>query len=157
MLAMRGRVPVRAAMRCWLLLRTVGAVLLPARCPLQIAAPGRVVAIGDVHGDFAAFLSTLQAAGLVDQRAQSLDDASWIGGDCTLVQTGDILDRGPDEAECMSLFRRLRAEAPGSGGQVIGLLGNHEVMNVLGVADNFVHPAGKKAFGPTKKHQTCKN
>ena len=52
---------------------------LVAPPPLQLPAPGRVVAVGDVHGDYRAFLQTLQSARLVDA------DAQWIGGDATLV------------------------------------------------------------------------
>ena len=37
-------------------------------------APARVVAVGDVHGDFDAFVTVLRAAGLVD------DKLKWTGG-----------------------------------------------------------------------------
>jgi hypothetical protein len=109
---------------------------------LEYAAPGRVVAIGDVHGDYPAFVRTLRNARLVDGNER------WIGGDATLVQLGDLLDRGANEAECWSLLRRLQADAPrAGGGRVIRLLGNHEVMNVCAIASNFIHPAGHGAFG----------
>ena len=50
----------------------------------------RVVAIGDLHGDYDAYFTVLQAAGIVDAKGQ------WIAGATHLVQAGDIPDRGPD-------------------------------------------------------------
>lgn len=89
-------------------------------------APARVVAVADVHGDFDAFVAILQKADLID------DKLHWTGKDATLVQTGDILDRGPKNREVMDLLMALEAEAPRTGGRVIALLGNHEIMNIMG-------------------------
>ena len=114
--------------------------------PLYLPAPGRVVAVGDVHGDASSFLTTLKIAGLIDP-GSSIEDATWTGGDATLVQCGDILDRGAEEAECWELLQRLKAEAPQTDGRVVALLGNHEVLNVLGKAGNYVHPMGRSQFG----------
>jgi hypothetical protein len=86
----------------------------------------RIVAIGDIHGNYDGFVSILQRAGLVD------DDVHWIGGDTTLVQTGDIFDRGVDVFKVLDLLMRLEKEAAAAGGQVIVLLGNHEGMNLVG-------------------------
>jgi len=65
-----------------------------------------------------------QLSGLID------DEDSWIGGKATLVQLGDILDRGDTERNCMDLLFKLRDQAAEAGGKVHMLLGNHEVMNV---------------------------
>ena len=108
-----------------------------------LTAP-RVVAMGDLHGDIQATLRTLTYAGLIGEQRQ------WIGGNATLVQLGDILDRGDSEFECWTLFQRLKDEAPASGGRVVTLCGNHEVMNVLGRAGAFIHPLGHAAFGPSR-------
>lgn len=75
----------------------------------------------DLHGDFAHALRTLRAASLVDQRGR------WIGKTATLVQTGDIVDRGTDTIALYRLFDQLRDQAADAGGKVISLLGNHEV------------------------------
>jgi hypothetical protein len=48
------------------------------------------------------------------------------------VQTGDLLDRGKDTRQVLDLVMRLEGEARKAGGRVHALLGNHEVMNVLG-------------------------
>ena len=50
----------------------------------------RIVAIGDIHGDYEQYMKVLTAAGLVDRKGK------WAGGETHLVQTGDIPDRGPD-------------------------------------------------------------
>ena len=109
----------------------VCALLLGAATPLAAepvaAAEGtsRVVAIGDIHGDFDAFVSVLQEAGLVDTEHR------WIGGAATLVQTGDFTDRGPEVRAVMDLLMTLEAQAESAGGRVEVLLGNHEVMNLM--------------------------
>ena len=48
-----------------------------------------LMAIGDIHGDFDDFTLLLKRLGLVDGALH------WSGGKTTLVQTGDLLDRGP--------------------------------------------------------------
>ena len=60
------------------------------------------------------------------------DDLHWAGGDSILVQTGDIVDRGDHARKIYDLFSRLKNEAHEAGGMVLQLLGNHEVMNILG-------------------------
>ena len=105
----------------------------------------RVVAVGDVHGDVAAFTRVLTAAQIIDPSTRR-----WAGGTTTLVQLGDILDRGRQEGECWSLPRSLRQEAGEAGGEVITLLGNHEILNVCGQAANYVHPKAQLAFGPDR-------
>src|ERR1700712_5481273 len=46
----------------------------------------RVVAIGDIHGDFERLQQVLRLCKLTDDKDQ------WIGGKAHLVQTGDVLD-----------------------------------------------------------------
>ena len=86
----------------------------------------RIVAIGDVHGAYRSMVRTLEAAGIVD------DALAWQGGRANLVVTGDLLDRGADSRQAMDLLMRLETEAPEVGGRVHVLLGNHEVMNLVG-------------------------
>ncbi|RMH23374.1 MAG: hypothetical protein D6696_00825 [Acidobacteria bacterium] len=86
----------------------------------------RVVAVGDVHGAFDALASILRQARLIDE------DRRWIGGDAILVQTGDLLDRGHRVLRVLDLMMELEEQAAAAGGRVIVLLGNHELMNLLG-------------------------
>lgn len=90
---------------------------------LTHAAPQRLVAIGDVHGDLDATRRALRLAGAIDA-----SDA-WIGGSLFVVQVGDQLDRGDDDRAILDLFDRLRAEARSKGGTFLVLNGNHELMN----------------------------
>ena len=86
----------------------------------------RIVAVSDIHGAYGALVETLQEADVVDKRL------AWSGGKTHLVITGDLLDRGPDSRRVMDLVMRLEIEAPRAGGRVHQLLGNHEVMNLIG-------------------------
>ncbi len=92
----------------------------------DVRTPERVVAVGDVHGAFASFAEILRAAALTDERDR------WIGRRAILVQTGDVVDRGGDSRRALDLLMRLEREAARAGGRVYALLGNHEVMRVLG-------------------------
>src|SRR6266542_1056930 len=94
--------------------------------PLDAAPPPRIVAVGDVHGADVAFVSILQRAGLIDSQRK------WTGGTAVLVQTGDFMDRGTGDRAVMDLLMTLEAQATAAGGRVQTLLGNHEVMNLLG-------------------------
>jgi hypothetical protein len=85
--------------------------------------PGRIVAIGDVHGDMKQLIRSLRHAGLLSA------DLGWSGGSTALVVPGDLLDRGDRAPEVLDLMMRLEGEA---GGRVHVLLGNHEVMNLMG-------------------------
>jgi hypothetical protein len=102
-------------------------VLLPFNAAGQsIKAPELLIAVGDVHGDLQDFHLILKRTGLTD------DQNRWIGRSATLIQTGDLVDRGPKGREAMDLLMGLESEAAKAGGKVVALLGNHEVMNILG-------------------------
>jgi len=78
--------------------------------------------IGDVHGALSSLRTLLQRARLAD-----FED-NWLGDGATLVLLGDLMDRGPDGLGVLRFVRRLEQQASEAGGQVISLLGNHEVM-----------------------------
>jgi len=61
------------------------------------------------------------------------------------VQVGDLLDRGPKPREVMDLMMALEKEAPKSGGRVVSLLGNHEMMNIMGDL-RYVTPQNYASF-----------
>jgi len=86
----------------------------------------RIVAVGDIHGAYDAMVATFQEAGVIDDRL------AWNGAETHLVLTGDLLDRGPHSRRVMDFIMRLEGEAVRAGGQVHQLLGNHEVMNLIG-------------------------
>jgi len=104
-------------------------------------APGRIVAVGDLHGDLDATKRALRTAGVIDEEER------WSGGKTVLVQTGDVLDRGDDEREIMDMLYRLTEEAKEAGGSVHVLLGNHEIMNLQGDL-RYVTRGGFTSFEP---------
>jgi len=97
----------------------------PEDSPCNIHTTERVVAVGDVHGAFDNFVAILRAAQVIDNRNR------WSGRRTVLVQTGDILDRGPDSRKAIDLVRRLERDAQRAGGRVVSLLGNHELMRLV--------------------------
>ena len=92
----------------------------------DLTTTDRIVAVGDIHGAYDPFVRILQAAGVIDHRQR------WIGGGAILVQTGDVVDRGVDSRRVLDLLRKLEGEAERAGGRVLPLVGNHEVMGMLG-------------------------
>jgi len=93
---------------------------------LNAASKPRIVAIGDIHGADAAFVSILEKAKLINAKQE------WIADNTIFVQTGDVLDRGPDSRKAMNLLMNLEEQALQKNGKVIALVGNHEVMNIIG-------------------------
>lgn len=103
----------------------------------------RIIVIGDIHGDWRALSKALRLAKLTNSNGK------WIGGQTHLVQVGDILDRGGrpatygDEMSESKILRhlfKLQRSAKKAGGGVHLLLGNHELMNVMG---NFQYATSK--------------
>jgi len=109
-----------------------------------------VVAIGDVHGDFDDFVTILQKAGLIDEQHH------WTGSKTTFVQVGDLLDRGPKPRDVMDLMMSLEKEAPKAGGRVVGLLGNHEMMNIMGDL-RYVTPVNYGSFADSDSEKRQKS
>jgi len=105
----------------------------------RFLAPNRLVAFADVHGDLEALVGVLRATQLIDENKE------WIGGDTFLVQTGDLLDRGPDERAVVDLMLALAKQAEAAGGAIIQLNGNHEIMNVMGDL-RYIPPKGFSDF-----------
>ena len=114
---MRGRI-----LLCFL------AALLLAPLPAQDTFTGveRVVAVGDVHGGFEEMVEILRGAGVINKKNK------WSGGRTHLVQTGDVVDRGPESRKVMDLLKDLEKQAKKAGGMVHPLFGNHEAMNIYG-------------------------
>ncbi len=106
---------------------------------LTRAAPERLVAVGDLHGDLDHARRVLRLAGAIDERDR------WVGGRLVVVQTGDEIDRGDDDRAILDLVEDLKKQAAAAGGELIALLGNHEVMNAA-LDFRYVTPGGLSAF-----------
>ena len=121
-------------LRC--VLTGILATLLLAASP---AAAERIVAVGDLHGDYNALLDIVAAAGVSD------DQGHWTGGETVFVQLGDFTDRGPESLKIIRYLQGLELAAPMGGGKIVVLVGNHEAMNVTGDL-RYVHPGEYAAF-----------
>jgi len=132
------------------LLVLVSAVLAWAgQAKAPVKPPESIVAIGDVHNDFDDFIGILRHTGLIDQQNH------WAGGKTTFVQVGDLLDRGPKPREVMNLMMALEKEAAQAGGRVVSLLGNHEMMNIMGDL-RYVIPMNYASFADGNSEQRQK-
>jgi hypothetical protein len=136
---------------CASFLPTLIAVVLAWAQPAKLPSnrPDAIVAIADVHGDFDDFVAILQRAGLTDK------ENHWAGGKTTFVQVGDLLDRGPNSQEVMDLMMTLEQEAGQAGGRVVSLLGNHEMMNIMGDL-RYVTPADFASYADTDSEERRK-
>lgn len=91
----------------------------------------RIIAVGDIHGDYKNFIKILKGVSLVDE------ELHWKGGKAHFVQTGDIMDRGPEAKKAFDLLMRLEKEAEEADGKVHFLVGNHEEVNITGIAFDY--------------------
>ena len=119
--------------------------------PSEIGPVPKIIALGDLHGDIFALLGALYKSEVIDT------DGNWIGGNTVVVQVGDVLDRGGrgnsidstnglEEIQIFHYLYRLNKSARKVGGRVISLIGNHELMNMLGdfryVSNNHIQALG---------------
>ncbi len=114
--------------------------LYPAAIQCVWTGVEKIVAVGDIHGDYNSFVKILRGTRIVDK------DLHWSGGKTHLVQIGDIMDRGDDAKEIFDLLIRLEQEAEEAGGKVHMLLGNHEEMNITGIAFGYKDYVTLKQF-----------
>ena len=122
---------------------------------LHAQSSPRIVALGDVHGAAENFTAILKRAGLID------DQQRWAGGKTIFVQTGDLCDRGAGMKDVLELMMSLEKQASAAGGRVHALLGNHEVMQMVGetrdaspeiFASFGGEDATREAFGPRGRY-----
>ena len=102
------------------------------RAAVQNSATDSIYVLGDTHGEYDSVMRLLQMTGLVDEQLR------WAGGRKRLVLLGDVADRGPDVTKLFWLLYRLEREAELQQGRVHLLLGNHEIMVMLGDV-RYVH------------------
>ena len=111
---------------------------LPVR---GLSVKEKVVPIPDVHGDLAALRDYLEGAGVIKKRVGSdgaINDL-WIGRNVTVVQMGDMIDRGQESKEAVEYIRKLQAEAArpeNMGSKVIRLIGNHEMAYLFHLSED---------------------
>ena len=112
--------------------------LLPSILPKQ----ERIVAIGDLHGDFDNTIKLLQIAKVIEKSKKNKYGWRWSGGNTIVVQLGDQIDNlrnnpnydEPSDIKILKFMTDLhnQAQKEKKGGAVYSLLGNHEIMNTKG-------------------------
>ncbi|MBR9796456.1 MAG: hypothetical protein GYB45_10410, partial [Gammaproteobacteria bacterium] len=140
-------------LRCWLLVTILCAIALPGlAASIQDDWQGveRIVAIGDIHGDYENYIAVLKNAGVVNRRGR------WAAGKTHVVQVGDIPDRGPDTLKIIEHLQKLEKQAKKAGGRLHLLIGNHEHMNITGDL-RYVHPGEYEAFETRNSKQLRNN
>lgn len=129
------------------------------KLPTTIASVKRIIAIGDIHGDYKLAVNSLKIAKLIN------DDLEWIAepADTIVIQVGDQIDRcrmteigkcaeegtthddEDSDLKIMKFYTDMHAKAKKKGGAVYSLLGNHEIMNVQGNTQ-YVSYLGLKGY-----------
>ena len=119
----------------------------------------RIIAIGDIHGDYDLCIKLLKIGKVID------DNLNWIGNDTIVVQVGDQIDRcrpyngmncnmkdttmddEHSDIKILKFFTKLdkMAQKNSPPGKVISLLGNHELLNAQGYF-NYVSYEGIQQF-----------
>jgi len=92
----------------------------------EITTDQAIWAFADTHGANGEFEKLLKQVNLVDKQL------NWIGGKAHLVSTGDVLDRGPHPRKILDLMMKLEKQAERAGGKFHLVLGNHEIMILIG-------------------------
>ncbi len=132
-------------MRSWILFSILLAILITPVSRAQDLPPSvyegveRIVAVGDIHGDFDQLIAVLRSAEVIDHKNR------WIAGRTHLVQLGDLPDRGPDTLKAFEFLKKLESQAKRKRGRVHVLIGNHDAMNMWGRL-NYVTPEEYEAF-----------
>lgn len=85
----------------------------------------KILAIGDVHGEYDAMVELLKSNGVIDE------ELNWSWGDGHVVFIGDIFDRGDKVTESLYLVKKMQEQACRKKGRVHLLLGNHEIMVLM--------------------------
>ncbi len=80
------------------------------------------IVIGDIHGCLEPLVLLLQREEIIDLNSH------WIAGNSRLIFLGDYMDRGENGIGVLDLIMCLEQEASQAGGEVIALLGNHDVV-----------------------------
>ena len=118
----------------------------------------RILVIGDLHADYKKTVDLFIYFNLININKK------WTGGNTIIVQLGDQIDgygRGSyedasGEIEILNLFDDIHIQASREGGGVYSIIGNHELMNVMG---NFSYASKediKKNGGTEKRRELYK-
>jgi hypothetical protein len=124
----------------------------------ELSSHKRIIVIGDIHGDIRRFKNILIDAKIIN------NDLEWIANppETIILQLGDQIDslnRMTDENwevlkdyEMIYFTEQLNMIARSKGGYCISIIGNHELMNIIGdfsyVSENSSSDLRKNLFKP---------
>ena len=80
-----------------------------------------LMVLSDAHGFYHSLSAVMIHAGLIDA------ELNWTGKNTVVIQMGDIIDRGQDYKAIDLLLDLIQIQSKKEKGQVIRLLGNHEL------------------------------
>jgi len=103
----------------------------------EITGARRIYAVGDVHGAFDQMSDTLEALKVARRTSADSLRFNWTGQDSVLIFCGDLCDRGTHSKQVYDAVMDLQEKARRDGGQVIVVLGNHEVMMLNGQVEEW--------------------
>lgn len=117
----------------------------------------RTIFIGDVHADPRGLISALYISKMIDR------EGNWIGNADRIILLGDVLDganRGCvnptvtpyDELLCLRIIFTLKTQAQAQGGDIIWVLGNHDVFATIG-QDDYLHPLHALGYGKKQRKE----
>lgn len=139
--------------------------------PHILPAVDRIICIGDIHGDFKLMIDCLELGEVIkrissvkeNEYPEDISNYEWIGNNTVVIQVGDQIDRcrpsvsvkcddptaTPDDEGSdlliLEFLNELHKLASKDNGAVYSLLGNHEIMNVMGNM-NYVSFKGAEQF-----------
>ena len=154
------------------------------KIPHLMTKRDRIIAIGDIHGDWKLTLKCLKLAGVLNKDCTDENNAEWIGGNTVVVQIGDQIDRcrplvgkkckekfqkeemkidEDSDVRIYEIFTLLDSKAlknkdkngKDDPGRVISLLGNHEILNSQKKM-SYVSAKGLACYGIDCKNEDLK-
>jgi hypothetical protein len=99
----------------------------------NLPASQKVVAVGDIHGDYDGLIKILRGMKLISASGK------WTGGKTHLVMLGDLIHKGDESRAVMDFLIELEKEALSAGGRVHSLLANYELMATKGSDRNLTY------------------
>lgn len=124
----------------------------------ELSSHKRIIVIGDIHGDIRRFKNILIDANIIN------NDLEWIANppETIIIQLGDQIDslnrlttenwEVLKDYEMIYFTEQLNMIARSKGGYCISLIGNHELMNIIGdfsyVSQNSSSDLRKNLFKP---------
>ena len=120
-----------------------------------ITTTNKILVIGDLHADYTKTINLFHHFNLIDKNKK------WIGNNTIIIQLGDQIDgygRGiyedaDGELQILDFFDSIHEQAKMYGGGVYSIIGNHELMNVLGIFSYASKEDIKNNGGQQKRKQ----